>query len=224
MRRHSSAILCVAAAAALLVAGTEVRAGFVNWSYNWSRVPADVISADAFGTSRLSLTDEPLGHATNSSDIVATNIRSFSNAPRANPNNFLDAAYGLTLRLTDETSGQTGTLTFTGAFSGTLSASSANISNQFTSSTTGTVVLGDNEYTVTIGDYSPPGPPGISNAGSIGATVEVRSLLPDPGPDPDPVPNDVPEPSTVLLCGLGLSFLGVFSWWKYGRELLPRLA
>jgi hypothetical protein len=224
--RRSTALLFTVSLTSLLSAGLEVRAGFVNWSYNWSRVPADVISADAFGTSRLSLSDESLGRATNSSDIVATNIRTFSNTPRATPNQFLDAAYSLTLRLTDDASGESGTLTFNGVFSGRLSQSSADISNQFTSATTGVLVLGGSEYTVSIGDYSPPGPPGINNAGSIGASVEVRSLEPAPNPDPDPVPvpNDVPEPSTVVLSGLGLSFLGVLSWWKYGKKVLPALA
>lgn len=217
--KRSSAPLFAVSLAFLLFAGASARAGFVNWSYNWSRVPADVISADAFGTSRLSLSDEPLGHGTNNSDIVATNIRTFSNAPRANPNNFLDAAYSLTLRLTDDTSGATGTLSFTGVFSGTLSASSADISTAFTSPTTQSVVLGNNKYIVTIGDYSPPGPPGINNAGSIGASVEVIAGDPDPGPI-----NDVPEPSTVMLSGLGLSFLGMLSWWKYARRLVPTLA
>lgn len=217
--KRSSAPLFAVSLALVLVAGANARAGFVSWSYNWSRVPADVISADAFGTSRLSLSDEPLGHASNNSDIVATNIRTFSNAPRANPNNFLDAAYSLTLRLTDTKSGETGTLSFTGVFSGTLSASSADISTTFTSATTQSLLLGNNEYLVTLNSYSPPGPPGINNAGSIGASVEVIAGNPDPGPI-----TDVPEPSTVMLSGLGLSVLGALSWRKLARRLVPTLA
>jgi hypothetical protein len=214
---RSLAPLCAACFVWLALAGTPVRAGFVNWSYNWSRVPADVVSADAFGTSRISLTDEPSGRATNSSDIIATNLRTFSTAPRANPNNFLDATYSLTLRLTDDTSGETGTLTFTGVFNGTLSSSSADISTRFTSETSGTLVLGGNTYAVMIGDYSPPGPPGINNAGSIGASVEVIPAE-EPTPTPTPTPNDAPEPSAVVLCLLGVAFGGVAGWWKYGPK------
>jgi hypothetical protein len=216
---RSSALLLAASFASLCLAGTCARADFVNWSFNWSRSPADVISADAFGTSKISLTDEAFGRATGSSDIVATNIRTSSTAPVGHPNHFLDAAYSLTLRLTDDASNESGTLTFNGLFNGTLSSGSANIRTRFTGSTTGALVLGNNEYVVTFGDYSPPGPPGINNAGSIGATVEVRSLTPDPEPGPGPV--DSPEPSAVLLSCLGLSVLGAASWRKYVKKFVP---
>jgi hypothetical protein len=212
---RSSAPRFVACLAFLIAAVAPAQGAFVSWSYNWSRVPADVVSADAFGTSRISLTDEPLGRVTNSSDIIATNIKTSSTAPRANPNHFLDGAYSLTLRLTDDASGETGTLTFDGVFNGTLSSSSADISTSFTSATSGTLVLGGHTYAVTIGDYSPPGPPGINNAGSIGAHVEVT-----PGPEvpPPPPTNDMPEPSTVVLGLIGMAFAGVSFWWKYGKR------
>src|SRR5262249_26666354 len=137
-----SAIVLTASVAALLLTWGQANAAFVKWSYNWSRVPADVVSADAVGTSRISLTDEPLGHATNSSDIVATNIRTFSNAPRATPNNFLNAAYALTLKLMDDASGQSASLLFHGVFNGTLSASSANVLTSFTDAQMREVTLG----------------------------------------------------------------------------------
>lgn len=206
----------LAAAFAALWLASDAQAAFVNWSYNWSRVPSDVISADAFGTSRISLTDEPLGRATNSSDIVATNIRIFSDAKRATPNSFLDAAYALTLRITDDASGESGTVNFSGTFSGTASATSADISTTITSATQHELVLGGHRYIVSLDSYSPPGPPGINNAGSLSAAVEVVPKEVDPPPPP---PNDVPEPSTMLLSALGLSMFGMASWrkWKAAR-------
>jgi hypothetical protein len=215
--KYPSRTLFSASLASLLLAWTSSQAAFVSWSYNWSRVPADVVSADANGTSTISLTDEALGHATNSSDIVATNIRTSSTAPRATPNNFQDAAYALTLRLTDDASGESGTLTFNGVFNGTLSSTSADISTTFLDGATQELTLGGHQYAVTIDAYSPPGPPGINNAGSIGARVEVT-----PAEDPPPPPNDAPEPSTVLLSCVGLSLLGAGSWrkWKAGRTPL----
>src|SRR5262249_9323622 len=116
MRRPYLPILL--ALAALPIVRASAHADFVKWSYNWSRAPSEVVSADPNGTSTLALTDEPLGHATNDSDIVATNIRTFSNAPRATPIKFMDAAYALTLKLTDDASGESGTLSFNGSFSG----------------------------------------------------------------------------------------------------------
>ncbi|HXG08152.1 MAG TPA: PEP-CTERM sorting domain-containing protein [Gemmataceae bacterium] len=222
--KFPSVPLFTASLASLLLAWTDARAAFVHWSYNWSRVPADVVSADAFGTSRISLTDEPLGRATNSSDIVATNIRTSSTAPRATPNNFLDAAYTLTLRLTDDASGETGTLSFSGVFNGTLSSSSADISTTITSPLTQSLTLGGNEYIVTMDAYSPPGPPGINNAGSLSAHVEVRPAQDSGGGEPPP-PNDTPEPSTVVLSGLGLSLFGAVGWrrWK-ARRPVPTVA
>ncbi len=209
MNRSPSALFALSATA-LLFAAASAQTAQVEWTYNWSRQPVDIISSDVSGTSRISLTDEPLGDADGNSDIVATNLRTFSDAPNTNPNVFTDAGYRLTLRLTDDTSGESGTLNFDGTVSGTLSRNRANISNSFVGPTTGELTLGGNVYSVTIGPYSPPGPPGIQNAGSIAATVTVRPV------DDDDTTN-TPEPSAMLLSCLGLSVLGMASWRKWRR-------
>src|SRR5581483_8755409 len=112
------------------------------------------------------------------------------------------------------------TLTFSGVFSGELSARSANIKNSFSGETTRTVTLGGNTYQVSLSNdlYSPPGPPGISNAGSISAHVEVTPASDDTGGGPGGGPSDTPEPSTMLLSGLGLSVLGAASWRRQQRR------
>ena len=69
-----------------------------------------------------------------------------------------------------------------------------------------TLPLGDNNYTVTIRSYSPPGPPSASNYGSIAAHVDVTTLTPGQF--------NTPEPSTMVLSCLGLSFFGAASWRK----------
>jgi hypothetical protein len=200
--RHAPATLGGAAIVLLLTFGGSARADLIYWTYNWSRSPANVM-ADSPGTSYIALTDEGLHQAVGDTDVVATNIRAFSTAPPTDPDHFTAKPYTLSLFLMDQASAISGTITFNGQFDGTLSALSSNITNTFTNAVTQSLVLGTNRYTATIGNYSPPGPTGSSNSGSISAhaTVTVESLL-----------NDVPEPSTLALAGLALPLLGVAAW------------
>jgi hypothetical protein len=153
------------------------------------------------------LTFEALSHADGPSDVVATNIRMFSSAPRTTPDAITNGSYSLTLNLVDSASGESGSVTFTGMLNGTFSTTSANVTNAFTGPTSQQLTLGGHLYTITIGPYAPPGPPGAANAGTISAHVDVGDSGGGSG-------GDSPEPSTLVLSGLGLSFLGVASWRK----------
>jgi hypothetical protein len=196
--------------AALFLLGTTARADFIDWSYNWERNPVSVASGGA-GTGGVSFTDEPTKMATGSSDIVATNIRVFSSATPQSPDTLpAGSNYVLKLTLTDKDSGASGTLTFSGTLSGTFSASNANVTNEFTGDLSQTLTLGSHLYTVTIGPYSPPGPPSASNAGSIAAHVDVQGIQ----------ASESPEPSTMVLGCLGLTALGGAVWRKR-RGALP---
>jgi hypothetical protein len=197
---HFSAL----ALAGLFLAGTTARAGNIDWQYNWDRTPAAVL-ADAPGTGGVSFTNEPTKNATNSSDVVASNLKVFSSATPDTPDKLsTNGGYTLTLTLTDVASGKSGVLTWNGKLTGTFSASSSNIANAFLSPLTQFLSLGNNTYTVTIGPYSPPGPPTASNSGSIAAHVEVSTS----------VVTKTPEPTSMLLCLLGASFVGANSWRK----------
>ena len=203
-----STFLFTSAVALLISMGGSLRADFISWTYSWQRDPISV-AADSPGTGGVSLTSEALPkNAVGSSDIVATNLRIFSSASADAPDQLVTGgAYTLSLTLTDDASGTAGTLTFTGKLSGTFSSNNSLITNVFNSPTVQSLTLGGNTYTVTIGPYSPPGPPTASNAGSIAAHVDVVAG------DTIGV-QDVPEPSTMLLAGLGgLSFLGA-AWRK----------
>src|SRR5262249_38320752 len=108
------------------------------------------------------------------------------------------------LTILDDASGKSGTMTFSGTFSGTLSNKSAIIMNNFTGPQTQSVQLGNHLYTVQIGPVAPPGPPTANIAGSISALANVSA-------------KHVPEPSTLVLSGLCLSLFGAGWWWKRAR-------
>jgi hypothetical protein len=180
----------------LLAATPAVRADWIPWTYSWSNSPQTIL-ADGGTGGKIALTNEPTLSAVGDTDIVATNIRTYSTASPGTPDKFTNKAYTLQLTLTDTTSGQTGTATFTGVFNGTLTANSSNITNTFTGPNTVVLDLGANQYTINLTAYTPPGPTGSVNAGAIGAhaTVVVEPIGPV---------SLSPEPSAVLLAACGL--------------------
>lgn len=189
----------------------------VQWTYNFTPGQS-FVSANAPGSGTVSFTNEPTKGATNSSDVVVTNLRDSSTATATNPDTFgSGAAWKVGLTLTDSASGASTTMTFTGTLTGTFSASNSNILNAFTGQTTYTwAAPNGNTYVVTLSGYTPPGPPTASNAGSISAHVTVT-----PGSG---VISNTPEPSTLVLSCLGLGFAGLASWRKRRRSLAAVLA
>jgi hypothetical protein len=181
----------------LLAAPGETRAELIAWMYSWSNSPAQ-INADNPGTGHITLSNEGLQTAVGDSDIVATNLRTYSTAPINNPDHFTHAAYSLKLFLFDADSGQSTTLTFTGELNGTATAGSSILTNTFTGQVTQQAVLGNHLYTVTAGKFTAPGPPGSINAGSISAhastVITVATLA---------------EPSSLALGCLGAAAFGL---------------
>jgi len=173
----------------------SARAELIQWNYSWSSSPTQVY-ANGPGSGYISLTgSNGLKSAAGSSYLVATNLQAHSTASVANPDVFTNTTYTLNLYLQDQASGQSGTLTFTGEFNGTLTAESSNIANTFVGATTQSLTLGNHLYTVTIGPFDPPGPTGAVNSGSISARAEVTvSTI-----------FQLPEPSSGMLAFLGAS-------------------
>jgi hypothetical protein len=95
---------------------------------------------------------------------------------------------------------------------GTFSAGNANVTNTFTGTTAyNWTAPNGNKYTVTVGNFTPPGPPTASNAGSISVHVAVTAGSGTVSG------GHAPEPSTLLLSCLGLGFAGAASWRKRRR-------
>jgi hypothetical protein len=201
--RHPTGRLYAAAIALCLLAGARARADFIDWQYNWTPSATKVL-ADNPTTGAILLTNEPGGEAVNNSFIVATNIKTASTADPSSLATFTNKPYSLALTILDVGSGTSGTLTFSGAFSGTVSTKSALIANTFTGPLTQSVQLGNHLYTVKVGAFAPPGPPTANISGSISAMANVSV-------------KDVPEPSTFVLSGLCLSLCGAGWWWKRAR-------
>jgi hypothetical protein len=191
------------ALAVCLLAGARARADFVSWQYNWTPSATQIL-ADNPTMGSITLSNEPGGSAVNNTYIVATNIKTASTADPSNPATFTNKAYGLALTILDDASNKSGTMTFAGTFSGTLSNRSAIIMNNFTGPQTQSVQLGSHLYTVQIGPFAPPGPPTANISGSISALANVSV-------------KDVPEPSTLVLSGLCLSLCGAGWWWRRAR-------
>jgi hypothetical protein len=210
-----------AAVAVLLLVGSFARAtnlppDQIAWNYNWAPGAPAVLATGNPGAG-VTFTNEPDKVAVGSSDIVSTNLRVFSSATANAPDSITTGGnYVLSLKLSlnDDGTVFTKTLTFGGKLSGTFSSESANVMNTFTDQGPKVVQLGTVRFTVQLIAYTPPGPPDQSNAGSLAAHVTLENV----------VPNSVPEPSTLLLSGMGLTFVGGAAWRRYRRKARAAVA
>jgi len=201
MRFVRKRLVAAAIALCLFTAG-QARADLPQWQYDWTSSVSEIPS-DVPGQAKILLSNEPGGTATGNSFIVATNIKTVSSSDPSTPGTFTATPYSLTLAILDKASGKVGGLNFSGQFDGTVSSGSAIIMNTFTSPETQSKQIGDHVYTVKIGPFAPPGPPSANISGSISALASVTVA-------------DAPEPSTLMLSGLGLSLFGAW-WWKRNR-------
>ena len=199
--------------ASLLAAGGNVRAAFIDaaWHYDWLATPPE-ITIDAATNTKITLTNEPSLGRVGGSNTVATNIITTSNSNT--PISFSNLAYSLQLRITDDqTAGPNNfvILAFAGTLSGSISAHGSLMTNVFTPGVQkfGPFPIGLNTYSVTLDAFVAPSGPGAGNKGAIGATIIAVGHE-----GPTPPHNDTPEPGTMLLSCLGLSFLGAASWRK----------
>ncbi len=219
-----SLVAIVSAAGLLCLGGTPAWAGpvptpDVNWTYNFTPNQASV-SSDT-GTGTVTFTNEPTKGATNSSDVVVTNLRVSSIAPSGSPDSFTTGgAWKVGLVLTDSATGNSTNMLFSGQLGGTWSSNNANVTNTFTGTTSysWTDPTNGDTFKVSLVGYTPPGPPTASNAGSIAAFVQVT-----PGNGGGNTAG-TPEPSTLVLSFLGLGFAGLTTWQKRRRSPAAMLA
>jgi hypothetical protein len=117
------------------------------------------------------------------------------------------------MTIRDKASGETGALTFTGYFTGELSAHRIELENHFTGPTEQKIDLGHHIYDVTLGAFSPPGPPRTSRGASSGAPARGAFSA-----HVNVYHN--PEPSALILAALGAlggaaALRRKGSWWNW---------
>ena len=216
-----------AAVVALLLAGTSSRAADIPWSFDWTAKGGPDLSAPNTGFYRLAsntsgtylqLSNEPVGKpfgtAAGTSDLTMTGIKVFSSAPPitlGSPSFSGSGAVTFTLTLTDKTSGMFQNFQYQVKFGGYANSGASQVTANFLGTTSYTdVQIGNNLYTINNPTYNRPGAPDTTNPGSISVTVSVR-------------PVDIqksPEPSTMVLSCVGLSFLGLAGWRQRRRAAL----
>jgi hypothetical protein len=212
MHKKHSLPTCAGIVLTLLFWGDAKARADVSWSYNWEPSTTKVYASNISSVgpnNYLSVTNEPDHTATGNSNTVITNIQAVSTATSQNPAQFNDAPISFTLKLTDSASNIGSSLMFSGFFHGTITATSANVGLTFTSPTTETVALGGNQYQVVVGSYTPPGPPGITNSGSLNAFVTVTPLNNGGGHTSG---SGTPEPAALTLACLAFPFVGLYGW------------
>jgi hypothetical protein len=198
-------------------ADTVTPSDLVQYSFSWANnLKGSVILADGETNAGVVMTQES-GSAVGGTDFVASNLSTFSQGTPTNPSKLTtNGSYDLTLTITDTASGKSQSIDFTGKLGGKFGAGFAKVTNTFTSVSPVTVFFpqSGNTYIVYLDQYVAPGNPTQSNGvttqskGSIGGHIVTVA--------PGGV-QKVPEPSTLLLGGFGLSLVGG-TWWRKRRQ------
>jgi hypothetical protein len=204
MTHFSARFFAVLTVSSMIAAG-QARA---DWSYSTSAVPpgfaVNAPGNNGGGTVQLTAYKD----VASSSSINVLAYQTTATAPVTF--NAASSTYTLTMTLTDNTTHDSGTLTFTGSISGGLDQNNSTLVNTFANPTQ-TLTLDGNKYTVTLPSSVALLPPS-SNQQNITATVSVSSSGPGGGVQ------GVPEPASLVLGGLGFSLFGVSSWWQRLRR------
>ena len=218
--RSSSLPLSIVLIVGLLVGGAA-RADYMNWSYHWSISPAPVLAS---GTGTVS---QALGQpGKGATRILAAAVTTSSDASAKNPDRY-NKTFSLTLHLMDRATHQSGSLTFSGTILGTLTANSAHLTETFRTPIE-YLRLGRHIYEVQLPRYLTLMSPGSLVVPTYYAAVRVFNVAPPPKVPPRvmaasvmmasiasvPASASTPEPSSLVLGGLGVVLLAWSALWR----------
>jgi hypothetical protein len=135
----------------------------------------------------------------------------------ANAPDTYNLGYNLTLHLTDKPSKQSGDLTFHGTITGTVTATSSHLTNNFSDPTTQKITLGHHTYSVTINpSLMTLAAPGSTSPPQINATVSVANVT-GGGSGGGPPISGAPEPTSLTLGCLASCGWGLGAWLRRRR-------
>ena len=212
MYRASYPIL---AALALLTAAGAARAGFADWSYQWSGVPFSVPANG--GTREGAINLLAPGQVPALGPVAPIRLRDFT-AVVNGADRYFNAPYSLKFTLSDPDERLSHTLTLRGEFNGTVTSRWTSLRNTFVggSGVQSFDFLG-HDFTVTFG-FRGPSAPTQTWTGDITASVAVSafpSAVVRPALAPTPV--GAPEPDALVLAGLALPAVGLAARRLRGR-------
>lgn len=226
----------------LLAAGGQARADYLNWSYSSDpSVPGVTAGAtSSAGGATVSLTDYT-NHAGGASIPVIAYLTSssLSTPITFSPSGSPPTTYNMTLTLTDNATHDSKTLNFAGSIAGTLSATASTLVNTL-SPASESVTFDGHKYTVSIPSVSLAAPTSpqqnimanvvvsnvnsggaggnTGNGGGTGSQPGSGSGSPPGGPGGSGGISGVPEPTTLVLGGLGFTLMGLGCWRKPRRR------
>lgn len=199
-------LTCLIVSVAL--AASPARADFMNWSYSTSAVPPGfAVTGANNGSGAVQLT--PFSKASGGEFIPVLAYATSATVPVTFDSQ--KSTYTLNMTITDNTTKDSGSLSFTGSIGGGLTPTSSTLTNTF-SVAQKSLTLDGHVYTVTLSPSDPLLNP-LTPQKNIMAAVRVSDAV-----------ASAPEPASLLLGGLGFTALGIGSWWRRLRRPAPRLA